>query len=545
MSPVTTIKVPSVEVTYRDVNVEVELDNIKSSLVVRKPEHFGCDVNSLDNTAAVNAALQSGSYVYWSPSKVYPVNGVIEASADVYDTHTGVMRLNTTRHALGEVALNFQDKVQESDPIRGMYVESAYDLCELMFIKGLGINTILHYGNFNISIDSAGSLTKLTDNVRAAGMRVMLNTEVRDVKDPTLTLGQFIQKFNPHPAVFAWSTFDEAMSRGITYAAQRTQLDTIRNFSNKPVSLVDAWYNTDVISNLILDYYDIVLADPYPQVHAGASLGEAVELDLKYMRRCYAGMQAHSRQKNVIPVMGLFTSNGSPGATDPVQIIAASEQFRKAGNGQFVCFVWDGLGDPAAITGGIRGNAAFIATVKSTSERRYPVPYITESLLIGGNSVIGHQPLNSIIDLLTVRDSSTTDAFVGADSYPVHIFSGSADTDRTIAEPGWNTSGIGFKRTVATLVTDLPFRSNLLVYGGYSTVGAGSLNGTFQILGTFDGGYTSNVRASQDVAGSYGLINLQATTPDKRERMCLRTTSVTESALYRRLFSGLIVSCDW
>lgn len=510
------------------------------------PEDFGCNSAATDNTAAVNAALTSGKPVLWTESKVYKVTGRVQASKDVYDLHLGTMVLETTRYSLGQVKVIFADKVQESDPIRGMYVESAYDLCELAFIKGMGINTIIHYGNFNVSVDSDGSLTKVADNIRALGMRMMVNTEVRDVKDPSLTLDQFIQKFNNHPAVFAWSTFDEAMSRGISYADQKTQYDTIRAYSNKPISLVDAWYNMDVISNKILDYYDIVLANPYPQRREGMALAQAIQEDLKYMRRCYGVMQAHSRQKNVIPVLGLTVGNGAPGATDPVQVVGAADNFRKAGNGQFVFFVWDGLGDPHAIISAIRGNEQFIGCVKSTVEKKYPVPVITESILYGGNGTIGHQPLNNIIDRLPVRDQNTSDAYIGGNSYPVHIFGGaSTNTDRGITNPGWNISGIGFKGTTATLVTNIPFRKNVVVCGDYSTVDTGMLDGSFQVLGTFDGGYSSNLRASQDISGSYAAINLHATTPDPNERLCIRTTTVTESNLYRRIFSGVVISCDW
>lgn len=510
------------------------------------PEDFGCNSAAADNTAAVNAALTSGKPVVWTESKVYKVTGRVQASKDVYDLHLGTMVLETSRYSLGQVKVIFADKVQESDPIRGMYVESAYDFCELAFIKGLGINTIIHYGNFNVAADSDGSLTKVADNIRALGMRMMANTEVRDVKDPTLTLGQFIQKFNNHPAIFAWSTFDEAMSRGISYADQKTQYDGIRAYSNKPISLVDAWYGTDVISNKILEYYDIVLANPYPQVHASMTTYEAVEADLRYMRRCYGVMQAHSNQKNVIPVLGLTIGNGSPGATDPVQIIAAAENFRKAGNGQFVCFVWDGLGDPGAIISGIRGNAQFIACVKSTSEKKYPVPVITESIIFGGNGTIGHKSLNNLIDRLPVRDQSTSDQFIGGNAYPVHIFGGkSTNTDRGVTTPGWNISGIGFKKTTATLVTNIPFREHVIIFGDYSVIETGVLDGTYQVLGTFDGGYSSNLRASQDTSGSYANINIQATTPDPRERICIRTSTVTDSNLYRRINYGVIISTGW
>lgn len=506
------------------------------------PEDFGCDSTANDNTAQVISALTSGKKVIWSKDKTYKVTGFITASADAWDYCMGVMRLNTTRYSLGVVEVSFNDKVRDSDPIRGMYVESAYDLCELAYIKSLGINTILHYGNFTVAVDNGGSVQKVFDNVRALGMRVIANTEVGE---SGLTTAQFLQKYRYHPAVMGWSTFDEAMSRGISYDDQKARHDLIRTYSNKPISLVDAWYSTDTISNKILDFYDIVLADPYCQAHAGLTLNDAVEADLKYMRRCYGVMQAHSRNKNVIPVLGLTIGNGTPGATDPTQVVLASEKFRQSGNGQFVCFVWDGLGDPGAIISGIRGNNQFVAAVKATAEKKYPVPFITESFIFGGNNVTGHQPLRNLISRVLGKDPNSSDTFLGSNAYPVQMIGGgAANTDRTIVDAGWNVSGIGFKGTTAVLATDIPFRSNVVLYGEYNTT-LTNVNGTIGISGTYDGGYSIVDRASQNVTGNSVLVELHATTTNKNETVCIKTTAAIDSNLYRRFFKGVLIVTDW
>ena len=79
------------------------------------------------------------------------------------------------------------------DKLRIMYVESAYDLSELAFIKSLGINTIKHYGNFDASPDdSAGSVQKVLDNAATLGMRVIASTENGE---SGLTTVQFLTKY--------------------------------------------------------------------------------------------------------------------------------------------------------------------------------------------------------------------------------------------------------------------------------------------------------------------------------------------------------------
>lgn len=519
--------------------VQQEFDMVNAKTYV--PEDFGCDSAAVDNTAAVISALTSGKNVKWSADKTYNVTGIVTASQDVWDLHTGVMKLNTSRYSLGVVTVSFEDKVQDSEKLRIMYVESAYDLCELAFIKNLGINTIKHYGNFAASAaDSAGSVQKVLDNARALGMRVIASTEVGEAG---LTTAQFIQKYRYHPALLGWATFDEAMSRGITYTDQKTRYDLIRQYSNKPVVIVDAWYGSDVISNLLLEYYDIVLADPYSVRQGTGSLDVRIANDLNRMRRSYGGMQAHSRNKKVIPVLGMFTSSSGAGTDDIAQITGAAEVFRNAGNGEFAVFVWDGAGDPA-ITAGVRATTQFRSFVSATAEKKYPVPYVTESFIFGGNSVTGHQPLNSIIDRIVQKDLSTTDTFQGKNAYPVQLISGGSDTDRAILTPGWNVSGIGFKGTSALLVTNIPFRANLLAFGEYNTTLA-NLNGNFTLFGSYDGGYTILQRGNQAVSGSSALIEQYVTTPNPNERLCIGTSATIDSALYRRFWKGLIVSTDW
>lgn len=522
--------------------VQEEIDRLDGKIY--SPEDFGCDIAAADNSASVISALTSGKNVHWDPAKTYKVTGIITASQDVYNLHIGVMSLNTSRYSLGVVKVSFSDKVQDDAKLRIMYVESAYDLCELAVIKSLGINTIKHYGNFSAAaVDNAGTVQKVLDNARALGMRVIASTENGE---PGLTTVQFLTKYRYHPALLGWATFDEAMSRGFSYADQKARYDLIRQYSNKPVVIVDAWYKPDIISDLLLDYYDIVLADPYAERQSSGTLDQRVANDLNRIRRSFAGMVAHSRQKKVIPVLGTFTSSSGAGTDDVTQIIRGAEVFRNAGNGEYAFFVWDGAGDPT-ITGGVRSNSSFRSFVAATAEIKYPVPYITEAILFGGNNVTGHKPLNNIIDRVVRSDGFSTDTFQGQKAYPMQVISGATTTDRTTPTAGWNKSGIGFKGTLAILVTNIEFRKNLIVFGEYSAItpDIADVNGNFTLFGSYDGGYTTIQRSDQVVSGTSALIEQYATTPNNNERLCIRTSAVIDSNYTRRLFSGMIASFGW
>lgn len=492
-----------------------------------------------DWTAAINAAFSTGKPVIGSGT--YKVQGIIESKGQEI---IGGFKIDTARHSLGVVNVSFTDKLPGDDKLRIMYVESAYDLSELALIKSLGINTIKHYGNFAASSDdSAGSVQKVLDNAATLGMRVIASTENGE---SGLTTVQFLTKYRYHPALLGWATFDEAMSRGFSYADQKARYDLIRQYSNKPIAIVDAWYGADVISDLLLEYYDIVLADPYAVRQSTGTIDQRVANDLNRMRRSFAAMVAHSRQKKVIPVLGTFTSSSGAGTDDVTQILRGAEVFRNAGNGEFAVFVWDGAGDPT-ITGGIRSNTSFRSFVAATAEIKYPVPYKSEAFLFGGNNVTGHKPLNDIIDRVVRSDGFSSDTFQGQKAYPIQVISGSTTSDRTTPTAGWNKSGIGFKGTLAMLVTNIPFRKNLVVFGEYSAItpDIGNVNGNFTLFGSYDGGYTAIQRSDQVATGTSVLIEQYATTPNSNERLCIRTSAVIDSNYMRRIFSGLIASTDW
>lgn len=487
-----------------------------------------------DWTDAINAAFATGKpLVGVGP---YNVNGIIKSNGQRI---VGNFLCVSSRYSLGSI--DFSTLPSDFTFFKGMYVESAYDLSELMYIKSLGINTILHYGYFNANEkDNTGSIQNVLDNCQTAGIRCIVGTEAGEAG---VDLDAFLIKYRYHPALLGWSSFDEAMSRGISYADQLARQLTIRSKSNKPIAIVDAWHGADVISNLILDDYDIVLADPYSVRRATGTLAERVAADLNRMRRSFGGMQAHSKNKNVIPVLGTVTTSAGAGTNDVSQIIGAAEVFRRSGNGSFACFVWDGAGDPT-ITGGVRSKSEFQSFVKATSEINYQAPYETESFIFGGNNVTGHQPLNSIINRIVQKDQSTTDTFIGTNAYPVHVISGSSETDRSTTVPGWNVSGIGYKGVLGTLVTNIKIRNNLLMYGEYNTI-LGNLNGTVNLMGSYDGGYSLLDRGSQNVSGNSAGIDMSITTTNKNERLCIRTSTPIDSNYYRRFIKGLIVSTDW
>lgn len=534
-------------VRHKDDNLETYIVNTSRWVT---PESFGCSTSADDNTYSVIAALNSEQVVVWQRDKVYPVKSEINVTQESWSTNKGVMKLDTTRHSLGEVTVNFEESVSETDPIRGIYVESAYDLCELAYMKGLGINTILHYGNFNVAGDTGGNVDYVYDACQLLGLRVIANTEVRDVKDPSLGLVDFVQKYNSHPAIYAWAAQDEAMSRHVSVQDQKSWVDSIRSVSNKPVTMVDAWLQLDPITPALYDGYDIVFADPYPQRYDSGTLGERVEKDMTRIRRAFYFIKAHSKCKRVIPVLGLcLAAQGSsgPGSRDEDQNVAVAERYVVAGNGEFVSFVWDGKGDPANGMS-VRDSSKFRNMLRGACARIGRAKVEGEVFLVGGNQNSGHYPLGELISRVPSTDPSTLgDTWKQSNAWPVHCIGSdsAAESDRVMQGAGWNQSGLGFKGTNATFCTDIPFRKYVAMHGFINT-SLSSVQGSMTLAGTYDGGYNVIGRNSVSIgATSYEWVAVEATQVNPEETVAIINTCSVESGYYRRWFQGIIISSGW
>lgn len=515
------------------------------------PESFGCDTSATDNTASVIAALNSGGMVVWDKNKVYPVTGFVTVDQRSWGNNSGVMKLNTSRYGLGEVTVDFSDKVSDNDPIKGLYVESAYDLSELAFIKNMGINTLLHYGNFNVSPDTSGNIDFVYDAAALLGMRIVANTQVRDIRDPNLNIGDFVGKYDKHPAIFAWATPDEAMSHGTSAADQKAWADLIRARSAKPVTLVDGWLQLDPITPKLYDGYDIVFVDPYPQHYATGTLGERVEKDMTRIRRAFALMKAHSKTDRIVPTLGLsmpvLNDPPWPGSRDIDQNVAVAERYSLAGNGDVVAFAWDGKGDPVNDKG-VRDVVQFQNVLRTVCSRTNRVKQEMEVFLVGGNQTAGHYPLSKLISRIARPDNTTIgDTWKHGNAHPVHVIGadGATESDRVMTATGWNQSGLGFKKTQATFCTDIPFREYVALHGFMNTP-LSSVNGSMTLAGTYDGGYAVIPRASANIGNSqYEWVALEGQKANPEDTVCIVNTCSVDSAYYRRWFQGILLSSTW
>lgn len=501
---------------------------------------FGNNVN--DDSDAINAAFMSGKVLSSSAVYTYYVTKEIITNGSKLN---GIWNFNTTRRSLGLITFDANMQSDHSK-LKIMYVETAYDFIEFLHIKSLGINTIKHYGYFHlVPEDADGTITIALDNAMSCGMKMILCTEG---PVPDANLPSYINANKNHPATYAFASYDEPVSRNISYNDQVTRINTIRNNTNKPIVFVDNLYFANVYKHLLPPGYDIALVNAYSVRQDGVSdINQRIYNDANKMRYSVGAMITQSGIKRFIPIIGTFTSTNTSSyySNDVDQIVGAGAVFAKSGNGEFGAFIWDGASQ--SFPNCVRNNIKFKDFIKSSSEITYR-EYKTEAYLFGGNSVDGHWPIDELISKIPVPDKNSTDASLSVGSYPVRIKSGAVNNDRTITSSGWDSSGIGFKSETANLVTNIPFRNAVVFKFEYSSINAGSLSGTFSILGTDNGGYPDGVvKYTTNTTGTASTIEGVTNSTNKNDRVIFQTflTGGNSMTLYRRLLKGLIVSTDW
>ena len=509
------------------------------------PEMFGAKANdpAFDNTTALNSAFATGKNIYSTPDKTYYVNGILNSKGQKL---IGGWKIHTSRFNLGTVATDVTEP--NTSTIKMLYLETAYDLSELLFIKQLGFNIVNHYGYFSaVPADVNGSFNLLLDNAKTAGLMVNVGCENFQAQHD---LSDFIQRRSAHPATFGFSVYDEPGARGISIAQQQNKINTIRSLTGKHLSFVDNTGGSDPFNQKTSYDVDILFVDWYSHTQTG-TLAERIEKDLQDMRYEYGFFKASSKIDRVIPTVGAFTYDNSlagPGAyfaSDIDQVIGAADVFGRVGKGNFAMFPWDAASDPATVLR-VRNSPELQRLAKRLCEQDVRKEYATDAYIFGHKDFDRDWGINSLLKEVAVLDKSTTDSNLNGNAYPISLSYGATETDRT--SPNVNSatfySGIGFKGASAGLATNIKARKNVTAYLNHFNVAA-VISGVFTIYGTSDNGYKNNVLASAAI-GAGANIRLNAKPTSEYMNLLFHVSSPTDtSTRYRRFVRGLIVTTDW
>nr|DAP76221.1 MAG TPA: tailspike protein [Caudoviricetes sp.] len=496
-----------------------------------------------DWTAAVQASFDTGKEVIGIKGKQYKVTSIINSKGQRI---SGEFIINTTRYSLGNVLASSETQVSYSEKLRICYVESAYDLSELLYIKSLGFNAINHYCYFdnNGATDSEGTVDKLLNNAYTAGLGVFLGTESAAA---TTDLTTFITNTTDHAAVLGYAVYDEPGARGISVADQESKITTMRSATSKSLIMVDQIpVGGGPFEQCYSTKYDIVLCNSYSLAQPGVTTDNAVEEDLIRMRLDYGGLMQMLNTTRVIPVVAAF-SGANFGTVEQMQ--KAGDIFGQAGNGEFGAFVWDGVGD-AGITARIRDTQGFRDLVKGLAAKTYVKPRVTEAYLFGGGRATGtHWSLNSLLQKAMPKDPNSSDGLSTRNAWPTRIITSTANSDHTTTQTGVKVSGIAFKGVSSAFATTIKYREGFSAWVQMIALNGGaSINGAVLMGATEDGYFVEDVTYTAITSAApftFGMKSAIASSVKGKMSTIQFNFPASVTTIYRNLMRGLFVYADW
>lgn len=530
------LKVFSNNQTLLNTTVNYKLSAIDATFVT--PEAFGAKANDpdFDNTNALNSAFATGKDVYSSSDNVYTCNGNVKTKGQ---NCIGGWKIRSSKPVVG--MSNWTNTCSTySSPcdftyLQGIYFAYAYDLAELLAVRELGYNTILHYGGMHISgYDNDGTVQDLLNNAKTAGVQVILGTQ-NSLNG--MSLESFVNAHKNHTSLLGFLIADEPTHNKISVAQQKAKIDTMKALTNKPLACSDFTY--DAFTEVLASGYDYIFGDVYNNAN------ETQEQTL-YKMRAWLGLTSkrHPSAKVLPAVMGFKYTNGA----SLEDIIATSKIFAKACGGNFSCFAWDGLGE-SVISNSIRDTVAFQDLSKTICSYKTGVYKIPECYAWGGVTELLSQVNYGLQDVLKTQvrvDPYSTGFYEGVNSYPAQMNGATVDGERTSVAitVGQAVSGIWFKHTYGAFISDIKMKRK-----NHFTVQSG-------MLAKGDADVILTVRGSS--VGGYGLGSALATLPKDgsvatvvfdnigiNDSFCIKYDCSVDPQFYRTYVRGVYVTSDW
>ncbi|MCD6764197.1 phage head-binding domain-containing protein [Escherichia coli] len=537
---------------------QTDIDNLnKRSDVYAYIEDYANLVVDDDWSYAIQAAFDTGKEIIGIKGKKYKVTKIINTKGQRY---VGELTLDLQRISIPNAVVTSNYAKPDNDFFRGIYVGTAYDFCEMLRIKSLGFNTVIHYCYFdnNGTVDMDGTMPKLLNNCLSAGLNVVINTNIESSHGQG-TVAEIVGRCDSFSNCIGYSVVDEPASRGISVADQDQMIATLRELTSKKLFSVDyMWVNTPWEYKFSRNY-DVFLVNSYSMYYSSGSLQERVDKDLGKMRTDIGGCMMVTGSARIIPVVQTFSQfetnpvegiNGSY-CFDVDQIVSAARVFGKTGNGDFAAFCWDN-GFTTTLAKEVKYQTLVKELVNHADKGEI---YRTEPILFGG--VGGYPgrvqyPLGCLNAIQTYKDPlNTIDNWLGGGAAPVRLMTGSSETPLRTTLPGVDTSGIGFNKTFSRLVTTKSLLKYFTGFAVFENYGNSLLKpASFEVYSTTDGGYTEALRYTTEVTAgsSFRFSGLMTNSYDGIGDCAVFALSVDPSdALdnYRRIIYGLFISTNW
>lgn len=317
---------------------------------------------TLNVSAALQAALNTGKSVNLPDGDYY----VPDSLSALGQAITGPGRIKTLKEPTIPTFAPAPAPSAIDGKIRAVYVESAWDLQDMLTIRSLGFDTVIHYGSWsNVKAGEAvGTWAKFINNAKSAGLKVIMGTEWSGATPATVTaIGDAVGS-----PVISYIMYDEPVGRAISRATQETKLAAYRAVTQKPLGLTEYAQAGFFVDNMARTY-DFCFLDIYFDFTT-----TTYNIARNQALHGFGEMSVKIPGIKITPCLGLMHIQ----LLDMTARLKFARDFAKLStDGSYSAFVWDGYGD-ATIVSSIRRNtiyrqAALDVFKTSQSSIRYKV----------------------------------------------------------------------------------------------------------------------------------------------------------------------------
>ena len=532
-----------------------KIDTVSKSFVFL--DDYEYLVNDNDWSVALQSALDTGSTVIPNPNFTYQIGGIIQSKGNKI---LGPFNIKPTRDGikhLGEFTFINDNNSFVNNNLKLIYCFKVYDLIELMFLRSLGFNTILHAGSLyvdrpELTNETLKDAIKLAlDNALTANLRVNMTTGW--VIDQDYMAIDYVETFCNHSAVWGFSVFDEPSFHNITVERQRERLNALRAITNKNLNCVDVIQNYSDYRdryNPWANSYDVMFVDAYSHTVPGLNTQELIAKDLSDMRLSVGVAAAFCSGSKIIPVCGLFKSPSFSNIFE--QIKNTSSKLVATAGGDFGVWAWDPL-DPG-VTSGVKTDMDFIKLSKYFCEMEMSGSKIPKAYRVGGTSfnpgVI--PPVAAKDNVRILQKQAGVNTFVQGGTSALGVLRNGPDAEFTFPSVTGEIAGILFKGTFPVAITNIQMQSHMTIDFELADV-TGAQAGSMSFRYTHDEGATlSPPAASFDFIFTNEKPAISKTiyfnTGDYwRDTKLAFDLAINEPAAanFRLCFLGFVVTSDW
>lgn len=345
---------------------------------------------TVDVSGALQTALDTGLAVYLHDGEYLATVSLSGKGQPI----TGPGRIKTLKEpTIPTSVVASVTGIDDRTTTRMIYVEAAWDLQDLLTIKSLGYNTIVHYGGWANTKpgESVGNWEKMFANAKSVGLDVMMGTEWAGATAATATA---IGDFTGSP-VIAYVMYDEPIPRSIDKEIQEEKLASFRAATKKPLGVTENCQRGIVQDNLAATY-DFCFLHIYPDailntmaVLKGLSIHGIGEATVKMPNA------------KIIATVGLFELAGG---LPLLNMEFAGEFIKVSQDNSYGVFVWDGYGDAGILTS-VRRNLEYRKYSKSMYHAsKLSKPYTFEVFAWGAD--FRNLPLGGIKSKQSTPDST-------------------------------------------------------------------------------------------------------------------------------------------